>query len=137
VQQSARAPRNPWTTLASKTVYTNPWVKVREDEVIRRDGQPGIYSVVEIRPSVGVLAFNEKGEIALVGQWRYTLGRYSWEIVRGGSAELRARRTSLLPPGANSGKKPVTRRGIGRRWGQLMSTTASPTTSSTFLSPVA
>lgn len=80
-------PQNPWTTLASKTVYTNPWVKVREDDVVRPDGQRGIYSVVEIRPSVGVLAFNEKGEIALVGQWRYTLGRYSWEIVRGGSME--------------------------------------------------
>jgi 8-oxo-dGTP pyrophosphatase MutT (NUDIX family) len=43
--------------------------------------------VVEIRPSVGILAFNEKNEIALVGQWRYTLNRYTWEIVRGGSSE--------------------------------------------------
>jgi 8-oxo-dGTP pyrophosphatase MutT (NUDIX family) len=59
---------------------------VREDEVLRPDGGPGIYGVVEIRPSVGILAFNERGEIAIVGQWRYTVERYSWEIVRGGSA---------------------------------------------------
>jgi len=55
--------------------------------VLRPDGQPGIYGVVEIRPSVGVLAFNDKGEVAIVGQWRYTLGRYTYEIVRGGSAD--------------------------------------------------
>lgn len=54
--------------------------------MIRPDGQPGIYGVVEVGPSVGVLAFNERGEIALVGQWRYTIGRYSWEMVRGGCA---------------------------------------------------
>ena len=68
-------------------MYANAWVSVREDEVIRPDGLPGIYGVVVIRPSVGVLALNEAGEVALAGQWRYTIGRYSWEIVRGGSAE--------------------------------------------------
>jgi 8-oxo-dGTP pyrophosphatase MutT (NUDIX family) len=67
--------------------YENAWLRVREDDVLRPDGQPGIYGVVEIRPSVGVLAFNAAGEMALVGQWRYTLDRYSWEIVRGGSSE--------------------------------------------------
>ena len=55
--------------------------------MLRPDGQPGIYGVVEIRPSIGVLAFNQAGEVALVGQWRYTLQRYTWEIVRGGSSE--------------------------------------------------
>jgi 8-oxo-dGTP pyrophosphatase MutT (NUDIX family) len=79
--------RNPWKTLRSRISYTNNWLRVREDEVLRPDGQPGIYGVVEIRPSVGVLAFNDDREIALVGQWRYTVGRYGWEIVRGGSSE--------------------------------------------------
>lgn len=79
------AEHNPWKTLSSRTAYQNEWLRVREDQVLRPDGRPGIYGVVEIRPSVGVLAFNEKGEIALVGQWRYTVDRYSWEIVRGGS----------------------------------------------------
>jgi 8-oxo-dGTP pyrophosphatase MutT (NUDIX family) len=81
------APRNPWKTLSSRTAYQNEWLRVREDEVLRPDGNPGIYGVVEIRPSVGILAFNAAGEIALVGQWRYTIERYSWEIVRGGSSE--------------------------------------------------
>jgi 8-oxo-dGTP pyrophosphatase MutT (NUDIX family) len=80
------APRNPWTTLSTRTAYQNEWLRVREDQVLRPDGQPGIYGVVEIRPSVGILAFNAAGEIALVGQWRYTFERYSWEIVRGGSS---------------------------------------------------
>jgi 8-oxo-dGTP pyrophosphatase MutT (NUDIX family) len=58
---------------------------VREDQVTRPDGGPGIYSVVEIRPSVGVVALNERDEIVLVGQWRYPHNHYSWEIPRGGS----------------------------------------------------
>jgi 8-oxo-dGTP pyrophosphatase MutT (NUDIX family) len=77
--------RNPWKTLQSKIAYQNAWLRVREDQVIRPDGGPGIYGVVEIRPSVGVLAFNDNQELAVVGQWRYALGRYSYEIVRGGS----------------------------------------------------
>jgi len=81
------AVRNPWKTLRSRIAYENAWLRVREDEVLRPDGQPGIYGVVEIRPSVGVLAFNGNGEVAIVGQWRYTVGRYTYEIVRGGSAE--------------------------------------------------
>lgn len=76
---------SPWKTKSSRVVYQNPWVRVREDEVIRPDGDPGIYGVIEIRPSVGVVAMNERDEIALVGQWRYSVDRYSWEIPRGGS----------------------------------------------------
>ncbi len=58
---------------------------MREDQVIRPDGGPGIYGVVEIRPSVGVVAMNERDEIVLVGQWRFSVNRYSWEVPRGGS----------------------------------------------------
>lgn len=79
--------RNPWTTLRSRIAYSNDWMRIREDEVLRPDGQPGLYGVVEIRPSVGVLAINDRQEVALVGQWRYPVGRYGWEIVRGGSSE--------------------------------------------------
>ena len=79
--------RNPWKTLESRMMYKNAWLGVREDQVVRPDGGIGIYGVVEIRPSVGVLAFNEKSELAIVGQWRYALQRYSYEIVRGGSGE--------------------------------------------------
>ena len=76
---------NPWQTLSSRSVYENDWVRVREDEVIQPDGQKGIYGVIEIPASVGIVAVNDNDEIALAGQWRYPLGRYSWEIPRGGS----------------------------------------------------
>ena len=58
---------------------------MREDHVIRPDGGPGIYGVIEIRPSVGVVALDAEERVVLVGQWRYSLDRYSWEIPRGGS----------------------------------------------------
>lgn len=77
--------KNPWKTTSSRTVYRNNWISVREDEVIRPDGKPGIYGVVYIRPSVGILALNERDEAVLVGQWRYSVDRYSWELPRGGS----------------------------------------------------
>src|SRR4051812_30607679 len=76
---------NPWETTSSRVAYKNNWVRVREDEVIRPDGTPGLYGVIEIRPSVGVVAMNHLDEVVLVGQWRYPLNRYSWEIPRGGS----------------------------------------------------
>jgi len=76
---------NPWQTLGSRTVYANAWLRLREDTVIRPDGQPGTYGVVEMSPSVGVVAVNDVTEIALVTQWRYTLGRMSVEIPTGGS----------------------------------------------------
>jgi 8-oxo-dGTP pyrophosphatase MutT (NUDIX family) len=79
--------RNPWKTLSTRVAYSNPWIRVREDEVRRPDGTPGLYGVVEIRPSVGIVARNERDEIVLAGQWRYPLQRYSLEIPRGGSGE--------------------------------------------------
>jgi 8-oxo-dGTP pyrophosphatase MutT (NUDIX family) len=76
---------NPWQTLGTRAVYANSWLRLREDTVIRPDGQQGIYGVVEMNPSVGVVALNDISEIALVAQWRYTLGRMSVEIPTGGS----------------------------------------------------
>jgi 8-oxo-dGDP phosphatase len=80
-------PESPWQKLSTRVAYQNPWIRVREDKVIRPDGGPGIYGVVEIRPSVGIVALNGRDEIVLVGQWRYSVSRYSWEVPRGGSHE--------------------------------------------------
>ena len=79
------AEENPWETLGSKVVYENAWIRVREDAVLRPDGQPGIYGVVETRMATGVMAVTEAEEVYLVGQYRYALGEYSWEIIEGGS----------------------------------------------------
>ena len=78
-------PRNPWQTLGSRQVYVNPWIRVREDHVIRADGHPGIYGVVEFQNyALGIIPLSDDGDTWLVGQWRYPLGLYSWEIPEGG-----------------------------------------------------
>jgi 8-oxo-dGTP pyrophosphatase MutT (NUDIX family) len=78
---------NPWTTLATRIVYANSWLRLREDTVIRPDGREGIYGVVEMPASVGIVALNDADEVALVTQWRYALGRMSTEIPTGGSEQ--------------------------------------------------
>lgn len=79
---------NPWTTLGSRPIYDNPWISVREDRVVRPDGRPGIYGVVHFKGrAVGVLPVDDAGRVWMVGQYRYTLGRYSWEIPEGGCPE--------------------------------------------------
>ena len=77
-------PKNPWKTLSSRPIYENPWLRLREDQVIRPDGKEGIYGVVDTRLAVGVIALTPEKEIFIVGQWRYPLNRYSWEIIEGG-----------------------------------------------------
>lgn len=79
---------NPWQRLSRKVAYQNPWVVVYHDEVTRPDGRPGIYGVVHYRnKAVAVVALDEQDRTLLVGQYRYTLDVYSWEIVEGGAAE--------------------------------------------------
>lgn len=76
---------NPWRRTSSRVVYENAWIRVREDQVVRPDGQPGIYGVVSTRTATGVVALTEDRQVYLVGQWRYPLGVFSWEIVEGGT----------------------------------------------------
>ena len=76
---------NAWTTLSTKVVYQNAWIRVREDRYVRPDGEAGLYGVIEIRPSVGVVVVDGQDRVALIGQYRYTLRRVTWEIPRGGS----------------------------------------------------
>lgn len=77
--------KNPWKTVSTKVVYENPWISVREDQVICPDGSPGIYGVVDCRIATGVVALTNDSHIYLVGQYRYPLDRYSWEIIEGGA----------------------------------------------------
>jgi 8-oxo-dGTP pyrophosphatase MutT (NUDIX family) len=79
---------NPWKTLARRPVYENPWIAVREDQVVRPDGSPGIYGVVHFKNrAIGVLPVEDDGSIWLVGQYRYPLDAFSWEIPEGGCPE--------------------------------------------------
>jgi 8-oxo-dGTP pyrophosphatase MutT (NUDIX family) len=77
---------NPWQRVSRRVAYENPWIQLFHDDVIRPDGRPGIYGVVHFRTrAVGVVAIDTALDaVLLVGQFRYTLGRYSWEIPEGG-----------------------------------------------------
>jgi 8-oxo-dGTP pyrophosphatase MutT (NUDIX family) len=80
-------PTIPWRTVSSRRVYENPWISVREDQVVRPDGEPGICGVVHYKNvAVGILAV-EGDHVYLVGQYRYPLEKYSWEIPEGGCPE--------------------------------------------------
>jgi len=78
-------PTNPWKTLGTREGYANPWIRVREDQVINPSGGRGIYGVVEYKNrAVGVVPVDDEGYTWLVGQWRYCHDRYEWEIPEGG-----------------------------------------------------
>lgn len=75
----------PWTRRTRRVAYDNPWLIVWHDEVDRPDGSPGIYGVVHFaNVAVGVVVTDEVDRVLLVGQHRYTLDAYSWEIPEGG-----------------------------------------------------
>ncbi|MDY0748447.1 NUDIX hydrolase [Paucibacter sp. R3-3] len=69
-------------TTASKLVYRNRWMSVREDSIVRPDGQPGIYGVVE-KADFACIAAMHGGKIWLVEQYRYPVGRRFWELPQG------------------------------------------------------
>jgi 8-oxo-dGTP pyrophosphatase MutT (NUDIX family) len=74
----------PWTTLASRTVYENPWMRVAEDKVVTAGGVLGVYGVVR-HPTPGccILPLDAEGCTWIVGQYRYAIGRYTWELPAG------------------------------------------------------
>jgi 8-oxo-dGTP pyrophosphatase MutT (NUDIX family) len=76
---------NPWKTLSTRPLYDNPWIGVREDQVINPKGGEGIYGVVHFKnKAIGIIPVDEEGYTWLVGQYRYALEEYSWEIPMGG-----------------------------------------------------
>ena len=78
---------NPWRTTGSRAIYDNPWIAVREDAIINPAGNPGIYGIVEFKGlAIGIIPIDEHRHTWLVGQYRYAIDEYSWEIPMGGSA---------------------------------------------------
>jgi 8-oxo-dGTP pyrophosphatase MutT (NUDIX family) len=83
-------PKNPdpYQVTSSKLLFDSPWVRLREDSFTHRGGASGQYAVCGFRNTAcGVLALDASDRAVLVGQWRYPLKCYSWEIVEGGGAE--------------------------------------------------
>lgn len=74
-----------WETRSTRVAYENPWIRVEHRDVITPGGAPGIYGVVGFKnKAMGVVPIDEEGNVYLVGQYRYTLDEYSWEIPEGG-----------------------------------------------------
>lgn len=77
--------KGPWQLHRSDTVYDNPWLRVEHHQVTTPGRQPGIYGKVCFKNiAVGVVPIDKQGYTYLVGQYRYPLESYSWEIPEGG-----------------------------------------------------
>ena len=78
---------NPWQIKGEKAIYRNNWIAVTEYDVINPSGGKGIYGKVHFQSTaVGVLVLDEENNTYLVGQFRFPLNAYSWEIPEGGAA---------------------------------------------------
>lgn len=85
MDQKEASQHNPWKKLHAKDIYENDWIKLVEDRVLRPDGQEGIYGKVHMKnKAIGIVPIDDSMHTWLVGQYRYTLDEYSWEIPTGG-----------------------------------------------------
>ena len=77
--------RGPWTIHAERIAFESPWMRVHEFEVTQPDGKPGVYAVMSPRHlALAILPVHADGTVTLVGQHRFALDSYSWEIPEGG-----------------------------------------------------
>src|ERR1700691_618437 len=74
-------------TLSSREVYRNRWIRVREDEILRSNGQKGIYGVIEKEDGAIILPI-DNGHVWLVEQYRYTIGERALELPQGSWEKL-------------------------------------------------
>lgn len=76
---------NPWKTTSEKKIYDNPWIGLTEYQVLNPSGNPGIYGKVHFKNmAIGVFPLDDELNTYLVGQFRFALGQYSWEMPEGG-----------------------------------------------------
>ncbi|MBW4890496.1 NUDIX hydrolase [Mucilaginibacter sp. HMF5004] len=76
---------NPWTITSEKVIYDNPWIGLTEYQVLNPSGNPGIYGKVRFKNiAIGVFPLDDELNTYLVGQFRFALGQYSWEMPEGG-----------------------------------------------------
>lgn len=75
----------PWQVHSTETSFENPWIRVETSKVTHPNGEPGIYGVVRFANlAIGVLPVDDEGFTWLVGQHRFPLDAYSWELPEGG-----------------------------------------------------
>jgi len=93
--------KNPWKTLSKKRIYENPWISLSEHQVIYPGGGAGIYGKVHFKNlAIGIIVLDNEYNTWLVGQYRYPLDQFSWEIPEGGGPlnddPLKSARRELL-----------------------------------------
>jgi ADP-ribose pyrophosphatase len=80
--------KNPWKVLSKSTKYENNWIEVVHHEVLNPSGNAGVYGTVNFKNiAIGVIPVDEEGNTWLVGQYRFPIEAYSWEIPEGGCPE--------------------------------------------------
>jgi 8-oxo-dGTP pyrophosphatase MutT (NUDIX family) len=106
---------NPWTILAEKKIYDNPWIGLTEYDVLNPAGGKGIYGKVHFKNlAIGILPLDEEGYTWLVGQYRFPLDLYSWEIPEGGG-------DPTLPPVESARRELLEETGlVASEWTHLM-----------------
>jgi 8-oxo-dGTP pyrophosphatase MutT (NUDIX family) len=93
-------PDSPWRTLGAREEYRNPWFSVTEYDVIRPDGNQGVYCVVDPGDNVTIVALDDEARVHLIGEFLYTLQSYAWGLPTGaverGEESLAAARRELV-----------------------------------------
>lgn len=107
--------RGPWKTLRVEERYATPWISVSHHDVIDPSGAQGIYGVVHFRNlAVGIIPLDEELNTWIVGQYRYPIKAYSWEIPEGGGARD-------LPPMESAQRELREEAGIeAERWTEVL-----------------
>ena len=107
--------RNPWTVLGEHIIYDNPWIGLTEFDVINPGGGKGIYGKVRFKSlAIGILPIDDRGHTWLVGQYRFPLDAYSWEIPEGGG-------DPAVPPVESARRELLEETGlVAREWTELM-----------------
>jgi 8-oxo-dGTP pyrophosphatase MutT (NUDIX family) len=78
--------QNPWKIIRQKLIYNNPWIRLTEFDVINPSGGLGIYGKVHYKNrAIGIMVLDDQMNTYLVGQFRFTVEEYSWELPEGGA----------------------------------------------------
>lgn len=82
--------RDPWTRFEQTRLFESPWFTLETQECLTPGGTPSTYSWIHFKSrAVGIIPLHDDGTITLVGQYRYPLNQYSWELPEGGCPEGR------------------------------------------------